>query len=730
MSFLKANALFQAFNDTILTNLISEMEWIGLPAGEYLFRQGDPGDFLYLVYQGGLHIIIKKEDGSEITVAEVGAGKPLGEIQFLSGGNRTASVMASHPSELLRLSKQAFDRLAEKNPEILHQMAEIIRQRLRRDQLVSMLPLLCGPVDTEMLHSIESETEWIWLPEGEVLFRAGDVGDSFFLLISGRLSAAVYDADGNEKIVGEVRRGEIVGEMSLFTGDPRSATIYAARSSELVKFSKVAFERLTSQYPAVIMHIVQIIVKRLQQSQSTSSAAASGGLNIAIIPANEETPISEFTRRLITALAGFEDILYLQSEQLDQMLNMPGVAQTPEYAPNNVRLAAWLDEQETKYQILVYETDKWLSPWTKRCIQRADRILIVANASSSPEAGDVKRILQIGGKRLNKTRRTLVMLHPDSTKLPSGTREWLNRWEVDDHYHVRWDVTDDFERLSRVLTGHAVGLVLGGGGARGCAHIGVVRALTELGIPIDMVGGTSIGAAMAALYAMGTNYDEMIRINRFIWVHSKPFNDYTLPLLSLIKGRRFEHLAQQVYGERPIEDLWINYFCVSANITTAETVVHQNGPLWKALRATASLPGIAVPLIQGKNLLVDGGVLNNLPVDVMRDLCGGGFIIAVNVSPERDLSVNFHQFPSPWRVLWQRLVSAARVKNVPNILDLLLRATMVGSIHQTNAVKQSADLYLQPPVERFKLLDFRAIDEIASVGYEYTRQQLENWTLD
>jgi predicted acylesterase/phospholipase RssA len=148
--------------------------------------------------------------------------------------------------------------------------------------------------------------------------------------------------------------------------------------------------------------------------------------------------------------------------------------------------------------------------------------------------------------------------------------------------------------------------------------------------------------------------------------------------------------------------------------------------LWRALRATASLPGIAVPLVQGSNLLVDGGVLNNLPVDVMRDVCGG-IVVAVNVSPEKDLTVDYEQFPSPWKVLWNRMMPSGPPINVPNILDLLLRATMVGSIHQTNAVKRAADLYLQPPLTQFKLLDFKAIHEIAEVGYKYTRERLEGW---
>ncbi len=725
LAFLKSHELFAAFDETILHHLQSDMEWVYLQADDYLFRQGEPGGFLYLVHAGNLKVIITRDDGSEIVVAEVGPGQPLGEIQFLTGGTRTASVIALQPTSLIRLSRTAYEQLSQRFPEILRPMADIIRQRLRRDQLVTMLPELCGPIDMDMLEKIEAETEWIWLPQGQALFHEDDPGDSFFLLISGRLYATVRRRNQGEEVVGEIRRGEILGEMSMFTGDARSASIYAARNSEVVKFSKVAFERITSKFPTIMMRIVQIVVRRLQQSQSSVPLTVPG-MNVAIVPAGRDVALREFAGRLAQALESFGKTLYLHSERLDQLLDMTGVAQTPEYAPNNIRLAAWLDEQETTHRIVVYETDLSASPWTRRCIQRADRILIVADARGNSEISEIEHELLGADHSLHKTPRSLVLVHSDGKTLPTGTQQWLKGRPVEDHHHLRWDTDNDFGRLARFLTGNAIGLVLGGGGARGCSHIGVIQALLEAGIPIDMVGGTSIGAAIAALHAMGVESDEMLRINRMIWIDSKPFTDYTLPIMSLITGRKFERVAQIVYGDRPIEDLWVNYFCVSTNLTTAEVVTHRAGSLWRALRATASLPGIAVPLVQGSNLLVDGGVLNNLPVDVMRNLCGG-IVIAVNVSPEKDLTFDYEQFPSPWKVLWNRMLPAGSPMNVPNILDVLLRATMVGSIHQTNAVKGAADFYLQPPLNQFKLLDFKALDDIAAVGYTYTKERLLGW---
>jgi predicted acylesterase/phospholipase RssA/CRP-like cAMP-binding protein len=723
LAYLKSNDIFCTFSDSVLQNLVRDLDWVCLRQGETLFRQGDPGGSLYFVFNGCLQVSITQKDGSELVVAEVGPGKLLGEIQFLFGGTRTASISALQKTDLLKLSKEVFDRFTDQSTAIFRQIADIIHQRLQRDQLAAMLPNLCGSVDTAMLKTIEAETEWFYLPQGEALFHQGDPGESFFLLISGRLQAVVRDDMGHEWVVGEVRRGEIVGEMAIFTGEDRTASVYAIRNSELVKFSRQAFEQLIELYPKVMLHMARTIIKRSQPAQ-TLTPTAKTVLNFAIVPAGPETPLRDFANRLAGALSIFGKTLHLNSERLDTLLEIPGVAQTPEDAPNNIRIAAWLDEQETQYKVIIYEADMFTTPWTKRCIQQADRILVVAQATANPIPGKIERALLSPGKSITQARRILVLLHPDGSKLPSETQEWLDARPVESHYHLRWDTKADFDRLARFVSGNAVGLVLGGGGARGLAHIGVIRALIEARVPIDMIGGTSIGGAIAAQYAMGMDYKDMLEINRKIWIEWKSFNDYTLPIMSILKGRKFEHAAEKVYGDILIEDLWINFFCVSTNLTTTDLVIHQKGRLTRALRATASLPGIALPLVDNHNLLVDGGVLNSLPGDIMRNLCDG-YVIAVSVSPEKDLTMNSEKFPSPWKVVWGKLFPFSKPIHVPNIVDLLMRTTMVSSVQRTNAVKMDADLCLQPPVNHFKLLEFKALDEIAEVGYQYTKEQLE-----
>jgi predicted acylesterase/phospholipase RssA len=177
----------------------------------------------------------------------------------------------------------------------------------------------------------------------------------------------------------------------------------------------------------------------------------------------------------------------------------------------------------------------------------------------------------------------------------------------------------------------------------------------------------------------------------------------------------------------------VNYFCVSANLTTAEMVIHQSGPVWKAARASSSVPGMVTPVLEGNNLLVDGGVLDNLPGNTMKTLCGGK-VIAVNVSPSQDqnftLDDSYHRMPSPLEIVRSNFNPFQKTLVVPNIVNLMMRTTMLSSVHKANQVKQDVDLYFRPPVDRFGLVDYELFDEIVQVGYEYAARQIEEWSKD
>jgi predicted acylesterase/phospholipase RssA len=279
-----------------------------------------------------------------------------------------------------------------------------------------------------------------------------------------------------------------------------------------------------------------------------------------------------------------------------------------------------------------------------------------------------------------------------------------------------------------LLAGRGITLVLGGGGARGYAHIGVVRAMEKLGIPIDMVGGTSSGAIAGAAVAREWSADRMeATMTRF----GRRLLDPTLPLVSIVSGGRvWRALDESFGGGVGIEDLWLPFFCVATDLTTAAPVVHRRGPLTRALRSSLSLPGILPPVSIDGHLLIDGGLLDNLPIGVMRQLNGGSRIIAVDVSPRADLvaarEVGTHV--SGWRVLAQRIRHPRTRPSVPGIVEILSRTVAVAGLHfEDTHGRPTADLLLQPPVARFGTLDFANVRVIADAGYQPSLEALQAW---
>jgi predicted acylesterase/phospholipase RssA len=351
-------------------------------------------------------------------------------------------------------------------------------------------------------------------------------------------------------------------------------------------------------------------------------------------------------------------------------------------------------------------------------------VLLVADADASPTPGVIEsELLGVDSKGITPGK-VLVLLHPEYTVIPSGTSKWLDARDLETHCHVRWNKKEDFKRLARILSKRAVGLALGGGAAKGIAHVGVIRALEEAGIPIDMIGGASMGSIIGAKYAMGRDYQTLLSLCKKIFIEINPFNEYTLPIISLLKSKKLRDMGKVAYGDTQIEDLWINFFCVSTNLTTSELVINRRGPVWRAVRTSSAVPGMIKPVLHNRELFVDGGVINNLPGDIIRQECG--VLIVVDVNPKLDLSVKLLEIPSPWKVLWSKIVPFTKSIQVPNILDILLSAVLTGSYMTATSVKQVADMSLTPPVNEVGFLDFKNMEKTAEIGYRYTMEVLEN----
>jgi predicted acylesterase/phospholipase RssA/CRP-like cAMP-binding protein len=590
---------------------------------------------------------------------------------------------------------------------------------LRRSDLFASL-------SAEAMTALQAQLTPVTLMSGEVLFKEGEPSDSLYIVISGRLRVVSRAADDqSERLVADLGHGEIVGEMGLVCDEPRSATVVAIRDTNLAKLSESGLNKLaaTSAQP-FYSAIIRQLASRLKNETAGIRTRKPTARCLAVVGLSEDVPIGAFTDSLSNELAKTGAVLRLNSERVDSLFGVPGAAQSMGGDEVQARFVDWLNGKETRYSKLVYEADPSNSAWTARCLRQADLILVVARARADYlEAGSKAMDLWGIGEPSKKTR-ILVIVHDDGNTPPKGTREWTLRIPAAHHFHIRMNNERDFARLTRFLNDRSVGLALGGGFARGIGHIGVIRAMRELDIPIDMVGGTSMGAVIAAECAFEWDYQKMLELTCKYSAKSIQ-RDYTLPVVSFLTGRKVSQALMDFGANKDIEDMWLPYFCVSANLTRAEGKVHLSGNVSRSVIASSRAPGVFPPVSWDNELLFDGGLVDVVPSDVTRDLVGQGTVISVAASPvivhgNVDYGLSF----SGWEGLRRRLFS--KKDQLPGLLELLMRTLDFGRTPAAR-LRHLADAYLTLPLGNFTYGDFGRGAEIAEIGYRFALDYFGTW---
>lgn len=696
--------------DTLAANAVP----ITLADGQDVFS-GPAADGLFVVVDGHLDAV---EEGAQ-ALRWLAPGELFDRQQTLAGVERHVLVRAAGAATVARIPCGLADALEAADPVLRAAVA-----RMHARQLLCRLAPVLGALDERLLDDLETAADWVYLDRGDVLFEQGDPAAGLYFVVSGRLLVERVEADGTARPIGEAGRGQSMGEMAFFTGAPRSARASAIRDSVLVQFTNAEFDALVSTRPQLMRHVAAGLVERL--NRANANAPGTRVTNLAVLPASPGAPVAAFCERLAEALRSFGPVLRLSAATVDEYVGEAGLAQAPEDTPESARLLAWIEAREGAHRFLVFETDAEPTAWTRRCLHQADRVILLARADEDPGPGALERALLNHPRRVTDARQWLVLVHPERThRLPEGTRRWLDCRTVEHHHHLRWGDGEDMGRLARHLAGRAVALVLGGGGARGFAHIGMYRALREAGVPIDLVGGTSMGASISAEIAMGWSPEKLELMNRRIWVRIRPHKAYTIPMISIIGIRKRDRIGRMLYGETEIEDLWTPFFCVSSNLTTAEMMIHRRGSLLWACTASASLPGAAQPVLLDGELLCDGALLNNLPADVARRM-GCGTIIAAEVSVEEDAQFCCDRIPRPMEIVRDRLLRRRKI-HFPSLMEIALRASLLHSARGERAALEDADFALRPPIDHFRLMDFDALEALVKVGYDYARQEVAAW---
>lgn len=534
----------------------------------------------------------------------------------------------------------------------------------------------------------------VTLEAGEALFEAGGPAEALYIVNKGTLGIYVNRPGTGRHLLALVRHGEVVGEMAVISGRPRSASAIAIRDCELVKLSAAEFRALEKRYPQLSIALNRLLVRRLRETSQGGAPERRPRTNafIAATPAVDPLAVAGRLKR--------------ELERMGRSVHLATPKGHGETWPDLARIEADFDH-------VFLCGDRGNGSWTQMCARQADRIIALGRMPGCADRSFPREVLV---RRAGHQLADLLLLHPSGTSRPEGTAEWLEASGASRHFHLREDKDSDWRRMARVFDGVSVGLVLSGGGARAYAHIGVLKALKEARIPIDFIGGASMGAIIAACGAMGWPLEEAIPRIKRAFVEHNPLSDYSLPIIGLVRGGRVERLLEENFGNTRIPDLWRPFFCVSTNLTTGEVMTHRRDRVRDALRASVALPGILPPVSTPEGVLADGGVMNNLPVDVMASM-NNGPIIAVDVA--RDLAVTpawlekVQKTPLIWRMLR------------PPIISILMRAGTVTNEDQNRANAEAADLVMSPPLGDIDIRDWKAFDKAVDIGYRYAQGVLE-----
>lgn len=705
----------------LVENLASRSRSVSLTDGEVLVEQGDTADKVYFVESGRMSASKATPQG-DVVVGTVEAGHVIGEVTVVAGGLRTATLRASGPVEVLEIERVDFEDWLNSHPEMADRVSDEARERVDRTNVATMIAELMGSTDPVIVQHVVDRVDWRRLEAGEVLFEQGDVADAAYFVVGGRVSVHLVDDSGEERLVAELGRGEVVGELGLLDRAPRSATVRAVRDTTLASFSAATFEDLVALSPSMMLNVTRRILVRLRSPSQRKFDRASS-LTVAV---TADCDAGALVAEIASEIARFGSTKHLSSDRVDRVLNRTAISQASTDNVGVPRLAEFMHEADVGNDHVVLQTDPDMSAWTRRALRQADRVVVVCSAN--PDAAERALISDIFStiSDAGHVARMLAVLHPASIDRPRDTAQLIAPWRIDDVVHVRSGSSDDVARLARLASGHGYGLVLSGGGARGFAHLGAFQALLENRVPVDKVAGCSMGAVIASGIALGIRGDELVELAAR---QSHRLLDYTIPVVSLLKGGRITRNIERTYDGRDIEDLWLPFYCVSTNLTKSRLEVHRRGNMAQAVRASLAIPGVLPPVPYEGDLLVDGGVLNNLPFEAMRDDSTIGTIVAVDVAPDLGprARTDFGMSVSGVRALWESITPGR--SDLPSATSVLLRSMMTGSVRNQRESMEagSVDLLVTMHLPGIGMLEFERTREVAEAGYAASKDIVAEW---
>ncbi|MDA7949734.1 MAG: patatin-like phospholipase family protein [Hyphomicrobiaceae bacterium] len=575
-------------------------------------------------------------------------------------------------------------------------------------------------LSVEQLSELEARFDLVTVDGGEVLVQEGEPSDTLFLVVSGRF---LVTAAGKRNPIAEVGTGKSIGEIGFFSGFARTATVTAARDSLVLRLRRKDFDALCEHSPEIWPNMVSMLARRLLRIATRDSEfKRSPERTIAFCHAGEE-PIQE------CVLAKLQELLqsayrcrFLTSETMRE--EFPNLETADPHA-----ITRWLNDEEVKYDYLVFVADPELNNWSRLAIRHADTVVRIAcqRADEADRPRPLNPLEEFAETVHEADAQRLVLVHQQEGEI-RGTRFWLKDRAVRMHHHIRAGSEADYRRLLRFLSGKALGLVACGGGAYCAAHIGMFQAFNEAGLEFDIMGGTSGGAAMVGAYAKGTEPDELERRTHDIFVTNGAMRRATWPRYSFLDHKVFDTCLEKHYGTTRIEDLSIPYFAISTNLSDNRMHCIREGKLWWGIRASSAVPGLLPPVYTPDGqVLVDGSLLDNVPLKQMCDLKSGPNVIINFDPPEIRVSgFAYDRLPSRAELIRSMLFPFFREPppKAPGPGSILTRSLAVKRQDFRQFLTETDLLFVPPIPDGMSILDWRRHAELRQQAYEYGSREI------
>lgn len=570
-----------------------------------------------------------------------------------------------------------------------------------------VLDHLFEELDNDALLKILIAGEKQQVEAGEYLFNQGDLENSLYVVLSGRLRAVIQDKNGTN-ILGDIGEGEPTGEFALFTNEPRMASVLAIRKTIVLKINKQEYLNLVAQNPAFAGLLTSFLIKRLRRN-ILEQHMSSSPKNIALInlqPAHDLSPWTDVIERILE-----DNGIPIQVFDHDSQ----PAAQYDTIFDN-------LEQQEGLNILVCSEAQP---EWSRQCLLSADLVIVATEFLADANLYQIEKMQNLYAQSILNKKIYIVFLHENETLLPHQTSRWLEKRMVNLHIHVRKNHLGDIGRFCRIISNQAVGVVLGGGGAKGYAHVGAIRALMEVGVEVDFLGGTSAGA----LYGIGMSHSDFDpkKVHALCEASAKgklTSNDFSWPIVSIMSGKKMASFMKKMFGESELEDIWVNSYCVSTNFSSSDTKVHVRGLVSKMVRASIAIPGVFPPVVIDKELHVDGGVVDNLPIEPMYRY-PVGHIIAISLSGLETKQVDYLETPTAAMLIWNKLLGKRKYK-IPGISALIINSLTLNSRQKQENTKAKVSLYFEMDLKGVGLLDDKKWRQTIQNGYEQMSKFLAN----